>query len=86
MPALVALGRPAGGYANAFRPVPEDWTLDGEGEGDGLIPLRDDLDPETYAAFAADWLAAGASIVGGCCGIGPAHIARLRRLIDAPGR
>ena len=84
--AMPALGRPAGGYANAFRPVPEDWTLDGEGEGDGLIPLRDDLDPETYAAFAADWLAAGASIVGGCCGIGPAHIARLRRLIDAPGR
>jgi S-methylmethionine-dependent homocysteine/selenocysteine methylase len=80
MPELAAFGPlPAGGYANAFAPVPEDWTLNGEREVDGMIGLRGDLDPEAYLAFAREWRAAGARIIGGCCGIGPAHIARLRQ-------
>ena len=80
MPALNALGLgPVGGYANAFRPVPADWKM----EVDGLLPLRDDLDPERYADFAEDWRAHGARILGGCCGTGPAHIARLKRLLEA---
>ncbi len=79
MPGLAALGRGAvGGYANAFRPVPEDWVMD----RDGLLSLRDDLDPEEYAGHVAHWQADGARIVGGCCGTGPAHIARLRRMMD----
>jgi len=73
MPELARLGGAAGGYANAFRPVPKDWVMD----RDGLLPLRDDLDPEHYARHAADWRAKGARIVGGCCGTGPGHIARL---------
>jgi S-methylmethionine-dependent homocysteine/selenocysteine methylase len=77
MPALVKLG-PAGGYANAFRPVPADWEL----ETGGLLPLREDLGPEAYAGHVAHWHADGARIVGGCCGTGPEHIARLRRLLD----
>jgi S-methylmethionine-dependent homocysteine/selenocysteine methylase len=74
MPALSRLGRPAGGYANAFRPVPEDWVMD----RDGLLSLRDDLDPAHYAEHAAGWQARGARILGGCCGTGPSHIAELR--------
>ncbi|MFQ5786259.1 MAG: homocysteine S-methyltransferase family protein [Alphaproteobacteria bacterium] len=82
MPALAALGRgPAGGYANTFRPVPEDWTLDGDKPSDGISPLRDDLDPEAYAGHALAWLDAGARLIGGCCGTGPEHIARLKALI-----
>ncbi len=79
MPALAALGRgPVGGYANAFRPVPADWVMD----RDGLLPLREDLDPEEYAGHVAHWHADGARIVGGCCGTGPEHIARLRRMME----
>ncbi len=82
MPELVALGAgPVGGYANAFAPVPEDWTLNGGGSGDGKLGLREDLGPEAYAGFAAAWLEAGARLIGGCCGIGPEHIARLTELI-----
>jgi S-methylmethionine-dependent homocysteine/selenocysteine methylase len=82
MPALRATGVPwIGGYANTFAPVPEDWALDGDRETDGLLALRDDLDPERYAAHAADWLAQGATVVGGCCGTRPMHIARIRALI-----
>jgi S-methylmethionine-dependent homocysteine/selenocysteine methylase len=72
-----------GGYANTFAPIPEDWNLDGEKETDGLLTLRSDLDPDSYCNYAAEWLVAGASVVGGCCGTRPAHIARMRTLIDA---
>jgi S-methylmethionine-dependent homocysteine/selenocysteine methylase len=79
IPELAALGRgPIGGYANAFRPVPANWVMD----RDGLLPLREDLDPEDYARHVARWHADGARIVGGCCGTGPEHIARLRRMMD----
>jgi S-methylmethionine-dependent homocysteine/selenocysteine methylase len=35
----------------------------------------DAVDPDRYAEYAASWVAAGASIVGGCCGTTPATIA-----------
>lgn len=82
MPSLAAQGAErVGGYANTFAPIPEDWTLDGDKDTDGLLALRTDLGPEAYAAHVADWLAAGATVVGGCCGTRPAHIAGMRALI-----
>ena len=36
------------------------------------------VEPEDYARWPRDWLAMGARIVGGCCGTGPAHTAKLR--------
>ncbi len=36
-----------------------------------------DLDPETFADAGERWIAGGARIVGGCCGLGPAHIGAL---------
>jgi S-methylmethionine-dependent homocysteine/selenocysteine methylase len=45
-----------------------------------------DVPPDEYARLAGAWLAAGASIVGGCCGTGPAHVAALRRALDELGR
>lgn len=37
-----------------------------------------DQTPEMFAASAGDLLAAGATILGGCCGTTPAHIAAVR--------
>jgi len=62
-----------GVYANAFPPMAADAEANS-----GLSPIRADLTPEGYKRFAAAWHAAGASILGGCCGIGPEHIAALR--------
>jgi homocysteine S-methyltransferase len=43
--------------------------------------------PEYFAGYAAAYAAAGASIVGGCCGTTPAHIAAMRQALDlAPAR
>lgn len=74
-----------GGYANTFVPIKEDWMLDGKAEDDGVIIDRDDLDAESYAEFAGDWLEKGATVIGGCCGTSPEYIAGLRSLIDANG-
>ena len=41
------------------------------------------MTPERYADIAEDWVEAGATIIGGCCEIGPAHIAELRRRFPA---
>jgi S-methylmethionine-dependent homocysteine/selenocysteine methylase len=62
-----------GVYANAFPPVREDVAAN-----EGLSPIRADLDPPRYLRFVQDWIARGAGIVGGCCGIGPEHIAAIR--------
>lgn len=40
--------------------------------------MRQDTDPAGYLQFAEDWVAQGATMVGGCCGIGPEHIAALK--------
>jgi S-methylmethionine-dependent homocysteine/selenocysteine methylase len=71
-------GGKIGAYANAFLPVPKQWVM----ASDGLNPTRPELDAARYGQFAAGWLKDGIDIVGGCCGIGPEHIRRLRDLID----
>lgn len=63
---------PIGVYANAFPPQGADAEANS-----GLSPIRADLTPEGYAALAQSWAGAGAGIIGGCCGIGPEHIAQL---------
>lgn len=35
--------------------------------------------PETFAGAAEGWIERGARLVGGCCGVGPAHIEALRK-------
>jgi S-methylmethionine-dependent homocysteine/selenocysteine methylase len=41
-----------------------------------------------YAAMALRWREEGAQIIGGCCGVGPAHVAAARELLEQtePGR
>ena len=79
LPALrAATSRPVGAYANALTGFKSDYEIGGQ-SGDGReTPAREDLGPEAYARFAQVWRAMGADIIGGCCGIGPDHIAELR--------
>ena len=81
MPKLSTIGaQPAGGYANGFVAIPSDWVIDQSVDGLGS---RTDLDPAAYADHAAKWITAGATIIGGCCEVGPEHIVRLREMVDA---
>jgi len=44
-----------------------------------------ELSGDDYADLARQWLAAGARIVGGCCGTTAEHTAALRKLLDEYG-
>ena len=79
LPDLRSSGLPFGGYANGFVEIPDEWDDRG---GVAQLQTRTDLSPPAYADRVQRWIAAGAVIVGGCCEVGPAHIARLRQLID----
>lgn len=66
--ALAEVGR----VLNTFEPEPPS-----DAAYAGISEMRADVNPQRYLQFVHQWLAAGASIVGGCCGIGPEHIAEI---------
>lgn len=65
---LAALGVPFGAYANAGHPDEQlGW------HADPTVSAR------RYADLAQAWVDLGATILGSCCGTGPAHTAELAR-------
>jgi homocysteine S-methyltransferase len=84
MPILAGFGRPYGGQGNGFTQITSDFlkpspTVD-------ALSNRPDMTPERYADFVMGWVAQGATLVGGCCETGPAHIAEIARRLRASGR
>lgn len=68
---------PLGVYANAF-------TADEDGAAnETLHAIRDDLSDDRYSSFACDWVESGATMIGGCCGVGAAHIHRVKQRLSA---
>lgn len=72
-----------GAYANRLTPVPADFALAGSTAPQAM---RDDLDAPRYADHAERWVALGAELVGGCCGIGPEYIRELARRFSDGGQ
>ena len=67
-----------GAYANAFPPQLADATAN-----EGMSEIREDLTPISYLDWAEQWVQDGATLIGGCCGIGPEHITLLsEKLIE----
>lgn len=79
MPALASGPSPFGAYANGFTHIADSFA---PGSVTTLLDQRHDLGPERYADIAMQWIALGATIVGGCCEIGPGHIAELDRRLS----
>lgn len=70
-----------GVYANGFaRPAGK------RGAKRDITPMRKDLDPAAYLALARGWRDEGATIIGGCCGIGCTHIGVLSRDLSTVGQ
>jgi S-methylmethionine-dependent homocysteine/selenocysteine methylase len=65
-----------GVYANAFEGEQGEAAAN-----EGLHQTRDDLNDDAYSRYACSWAEAGATIIGGCCGIGAAHIHRLKKTL-----
>lgn len=80
--ALATLDLPFGAYANGFTHISGNFLLNASTVKE--LTHRHDLTPEKYGDFAMSWVAQGATIIGGCCEVGPAHIRHLAsRLRDA---
>ena len=77
VPILAKSGRVVGAYANGFTGIAADFNK--VGATVDMLSARRDLGPNAYADFADGWAANGATIIGGCCEVGPAHIAELSR-------
>lgn len=75
IPIIARTGLPVGAYANGFIKA-DNLALGGTVDA---LEARTDLGPEAYADFCAQWIEDGATIIGGCCEVGPAHIAELNR-------
>lgn len=80
---LSSMGKPFGAYANGFTRISDDFlkpspTVD-------ALEQRTDLDPSTYADFAMTWIDQGATILGGCCEVGPGHITELAKRLTSAG-
>ncbi|MEX0302516.1 MAG: homocysteine S-methyltransferase family protein, partial [Leisingera sp.] len=76
-------GKPFGAYANGFTRISEGFLKDAPTVD--ALEQRQDLGPKAYAEFAMGWTAQGATIVGGCCEVGPEHIAELACQLRAAG-
>ena len=80
---LKTLGLPFGAYANGFTDISGNFLKDAPTVAE--LTHRHDLTPEKYADFAMEWVGMGATIVGGCCEVGPAHIRQLADRLKAAG-
>ncbi|MEZ9899197.1 homocysteine methyltransferase [Vibrio breoganii] len=66
-----------GVFANSFTPIGVTH------EANDTIQSMRELSPEDYLEFAKQWHRAGATIIGGCCGIYPSHIKALAEWRDS---
>ena len=80
---MKAFGLPFGAYANGFTKISDGFLTD-RPTVDALSE-RQDLGPTEYAKFAMHWINQGATIVGGCCEVGPEHIQELAKQIKDAG-
>jgi len=80
---LRGFGRPYGAYANGFQQITKEFLRDSPTSD--ALHARPEMTPARYADFAMDWVATGATIVGGCCETTPAHIAEIARRLRAAG-
>lgn len=71
---LAESGLPFGVYANLGEPLddPSDTAV---------VRHKEHVAPAAYSRHARDWLAAGARVIGGCCGTTPAHVESLAALM-----
>jgi S-methylmethionine-dependent homocysteine/selenocysteine methylase len=77
MPLLANQGLPTGAYANGFVEIAKEFLQ--QGATVETLQKRTNLKPKTYADFVEGWVKQGASIVGGCCEVGPTHIEELAK-------
>ena len=72
-----------GAYANGFTKITSGFLKDAPTVD--ALEERKDLNPESYSKFVMEWVNLGATIVGGCCEVGPAHIKLIAQKLNKSG-
>ncbi|SLN58685.1 homocysteine S-methyltransferase family protein [Ruegeria meonggei] len=80
---IARMGPPFGAYANGFTGITQGFLE--EAPTVDALQQRLDLGPDAYADHAMRWVEQGATIVGGCCEVGPDHIQTLAQRLRAAG-
>jgi S-methylmethionine-dependent homocysteine/selenocysteine methylase len=73
---------PLGAYAHG------GGVRDQIGQAPNILPEGQSVagaDPQNYLDYAHEWIACGATIIGGCCGITPEHISTLSEGLGLTG-
>jgi len=70
---------PFGAYANGFTHITAEFLADNPTVD--ALRQRSDLGPKIYAEHVMGWIRQGATIVGGCCEVGPEHIREIARQV-----
>ncbi|MTI07575.1 homocysteine S-methyltransferase family protein [Roseibium denhamense] len=70
-----------GAYANGFTAIRPEFME--KGSSVSKLSARTDFSPDAYANHAARWVGYGATILGGCCEVGPSHIEELAKRFGA---
>ena len=93
LPARIALGAYANGFVSVHAPPVACGVCESCVCGSGACPTplatgeyRTDLTPAAYAKRAEYWATeagGGATIIGGCCGVFPEHIAAVSEQLHA---
>jgi len=68
-----------GGYGNAFtsiNPLKPGGTAD-------LLSAREDMNEKKYALHVMDWVQKGATVIGGCCEVGPSYINYIHKQLQS---
>ena len=77
LPLIANKGIAVGAYANGFTKISKAFqkaatTVDN-------LEKREDLNADRHADFVDGWIESGATIVGGCCEVGPEHIREIAK-------
>ena len=80
---LAEAGVPFGAYPNGFERITEDFLK--EKPTVDALQMRRDFTPDLFAEHAMRWVEQGATIIGGCCEVSPAHIAEIASRLRAAG-
>ena len=80
---IADFGLPYGAFANGFTKIADGFLVDAPTVD--ALEQRTDMGPEVYADHAMAWVDHGATIVGGCCEVGPAHILAIAERLRESG-
>lgn len=70
-----------GAYSDRVSPKSRAGMLESKLSSEAL---HDVVDIEVFSAFAQRWIALGAELVGGCCGVSPDYIGHMVERIEQP--